>query len=113
MSIGSSICFSQVIAEYLQKIDPKSDGAKRDWVAIYDECASVLYQVIIFFGLDLSLFEIALCKLFSHSDELFFNCNKKNSKKLQRSIQEDSWMCLGFPYSTIRFLMNLLLLFKY
>lgn len=35
----------QVIAEYLQKIDPKSDGAKRDWVAIYDECASVLYQV--------------------------------------------------------------------
>lgn len=37
--------FLQVIAEYLQKIDPKSDGAKRDWVAIYDECASVLYQV--------------------------------------------------------------------
>ncbi|CAI0554640.1 unnamed protein product [Linum tenue] len=36
----------QVIAEYLQKIDPKSDGAKRDWVAIYDECASVLYQEI-------------------------------------------------------------------
>lgn len=35
----------QVIAEYLQKIDPKSDGAKRDWVAIYDECASVLYEV--------------------------------------------------------------------
>ncbi|PON50873.1 Protein kinase [Trema orientale] len=27
----------RVIAEYLQKIDPKSDGAKRDWVAIYDE----------------------------------------------------------------------------
>lgn len=37
--------FFQVIAEYLQKIDPKSDGAKRDWVAIYDECANVLYQV--------------------------------------------------------------------
>jgi len=37
----------QVIAEYLQKLDPKSDGAKRDWVAIYDECASVLYQVMI------------------------------------------------------------------
>ncbi|KAE8663675.1 BES1/BZR1-like protein 2-like [Hibiscus syriacus] len=36
----------RVIAEYLQKIDPKSDGAKRDWVAIYDECASVLYQVL-------------------------------------------------------------------
>ncbi|XAR73310.1 Cadmium-transporting ATPase [Bertholletia excelsa] len=36
----------RVLAEYLQKIDPKSDGAKRDWVAIYDECASVLYQEI-------------------------------------------------------------------
>jgi len=35
----------QVIAENLQKVDPKSDGAKRDWVAIYDECASVLYEV--------------------------------------------------------------------
>ncbi|GMP26267.1 hypothetical protein CsSME_00002782 [Camellia sinensis var. sinensis] len=34
----------RVIAEYLQKLDPKSDGAKRDWVAIYDECANVLYQ---------------------------------------------------------------------
>ncbi|KAK6118404.1 hypothetical protein DH2020_047821 [Rehmannia glutinosa] len=37
----------RVIAEYLQKFDPKSDGAKRDWVAIYDECASVLYQVLV------------------------------------------------------------------
>lgn len=36
-----------MIAEYLQKIDPKSDGAKRDWVAIYDECANVLYQVVL------------------------------------------------------------------
>ncbi|KAL1536683.1 Protein ACTIVITY OF BC1 COMPLEX KINASE 8, chloroplastic [Salvia divinorum] len=35
-----------VIAEYLQKIDPKSDCAKRDWVSINDECASVLYQEI-------------------------------------------------------------------
>ncbi|KAL4554808.1 hypothetical protein LXL04_037414 [Taraxacum kok-saghyz] len=30
----------------LRKLDPKSDGAKRDWVAIYDECANVLYQEI-------------------------------------------------------------------
>ncbi|CAN6567713.1 unnamed protein product [Malus baccata var. baccata] len=36
----------RVIAEYLQKLDPKSDGAKRDWVAIYDECANVLYEEI-------------------------------------------------------------------
>ncbi|KAI3745645.1 hypothetical protein L6452_08047 [Arctium lappa] len=37
---------NKVIAQNLQKIDPKSDGAKRDWVAIYDECANVLYQEI-------------------------------------------------------------------
>ena len=37
--------FMQVIAQNLQKYDPKTDGAKRDWVAIYDECASVLYEV--------------------------------------------------------------------
>ncbi|KAL1567978.1 UbiB domain [Salvia divinorum] len=44
--VGIALIFlpPQVIAEYLQKIDTKSDGAKRDWVAIYDECASVLYQ---------------------------------------------------------------------
>lgn len=36
----------RVIAQNLQKLDPKSDGAKRDWVAIYDECANVLYQEI-------------------------------------------------------------------
>eukprot|EP00252_Welwitschia_mirabilis_P014935 TRINITY_DN33009_c0_g1_i1.p1 TRINITY_DN33009_c0_g1~~TRINITY_DN33009_c0_g1_i1.p1 ORF type:complete len:742 (+),score=153.69 TRINITY_DN33009_c0_g1_i1:143-2368(+) len=36
----------RAIAQYLQKVDPKSDGAKRDWVAIYDECANVLYQEI-------------------------------------------------------------------
>ena len=44
---GKVADFFQVIAEYLQKVDPKSDGAKRDWVAIYDECANVLYQVTI------------------------------------------------------------------
>ena len=27
-----------VIAQWLQKVDPKTDGAARDWVAIYDEC---------------------------------------------------------------------------
>ncbi|KAK6150477.1 hypothetical protein DH2020_015409 [Rehmannia glutinosa] len=34
------------LQQQVLKIDPKSDGAKRDWVAIYDECASVLYQEI-------------------------------------------------------------------
>ena len=33
------------LAQWLQTVDPKSDGAARDWVAIYDECATILYQV--------------------------------------------------------------------
>ena len=32
------------LAVWLQAADPKSDGASRDWVAIYDECATILYQ---------------------------------------------------------------------
>lgn len=76
----------QVIAEYLQKIDPKSDGAKRDWVAIYDECASVLYQVASLLyqklssALLLNCFNARLCAIcncyyfpikFMHEDSLF------------------------------------------
>ena len=37
----------RVLAEWLQKCDPSSDGASRDWVAIYDECQKILYQVSI------------------------------------------------------------------
>jgi predicted unusual protein kinase regulating ubiquinone biosynthesis (AarF/ABC1/UbiB family) len=33
-------------AVWLQKVDPKTDGAARDWVAIYDECSRILYQEI-------------------------------------------------------------------
>ncbi|GAB4813023.1 hypothetical protein N2152v2_000069 [Parachlorella kessleri] len=36
----------RVLAQWLQKVDPKSDGAARDWVAIYDECSRILYQEI-------------------------------------------------------------------
>ena len=34
------------LAELLDKFDPKSDGADRDWVAIYDESARLLYEEI-------------------------------------------------------------------
>ena len=34
------------IAQFLQAVDPKTDGAARDWVAIYDECCRILYQEI-------------------------------------------------------------------
>jgi len=36
----------RVIAKWLQKVDPKNDGAKRDWVAIFDETARVLYDEV-------------------------------------------------------------------
>jgi len=36
----------RVLAQWLQAADPKSDGAARDWVAIYDECSRILYQEI-------------------------------------------------------------------
>ena len=36
----------RVIAQWLQKVDPKTDGAARDWVAIFDECKTVLLQEI-------------------------------------------------------------------
>lgn len=36
----------RVLAQWLQNLDPKSDGAARDWVAIYDECSRILYQEI-------------------------------------------------------------------
>jgi predicted unusual protein kinase regulating ubiquinone biosynthesis (AarF/ABC1/UbiB family) len=36
----------RALAVWLQKIDPKTDGAARDWVAIYDECSRILYQEI-------------------------------------------------------------------
>ena len=36
----------RLLARWLQAADPKSDGAARDWVAIYDECSRILYQEI-------------------------------------------------------------------
>lgn len=36
----------KVLAQILDKIDPKSDGAARDWVSIYEESARLLYREI-------------------------------------------------------------------
>lgn len=36
----------RVLAQWLQKVDPKTDGAARDWVAIYDECQRILFEEI-------------------------------------------------------------------
>lgn len=36
----------RVIEEYKKKVNRNSDGTKRDWIVISDECATVLYQEI-------------------------------------------------------------------
>jgi len=36
----------RALAVWLQNVDPKTDGAARDWVAIYDECSRILYQEV-------------------------------------------------------------------
>jgi predicted unusual protein kinase regulating ubiquinone biosynthesis (AarF/ABC1/UbiB family) len=36
----------KVLAKIFDKFDPKSDGAQRDWVSIYEESAKLLYKEI-------------------------------------------------------------------
>ena len=36
----------KVLSQILDKLDPKSDGAERDWASIYDESAKLLYKEI-------------------------------------------------------------------
>ncbi|KAJ1435196.1 ABC1 family-domain-containing protein [Ochromonadaceae sp. CCMP2298] len=36
----------KVLARILDKVDPKTDGAQRDWLSIYDESAKLLYREI-------------------------------------------------------------------
>lgn len=36
----------KLLAKLLDKLDPKTDGAKRNWVQIYDESAKLLYEEI-------------------------------------------------------------------
>lgn len=36
----------KVLSQLLDKLDPKTDGAQRDWISIYDESAKLLYKEI-------------------------------------------------------------------
>jgi len=40
----------KVLAKLLDKFDPKTDGANRDWVSIYEESAKLLYEEIDYFA---------------------------------------------------------------
>lgn len=60
----------RVLAQWLQKLDPQSDGAARDWVAIYDECSRILYQEIDYRleGQNADRFRCDISAYFIHSD---------------------------------------------
>jgi len=58
----------RVIAKWLQKVDPKNDGAKRDWVAIFDETARVLY------------------------DEVDYTNEAKNAEEFKKQFTGDDWI---------------------
>lgn len=58
----------RVLAEWLQKVDPKSDGAARDWVAIYDECSRILYQ------------------------EIDYTLEGKNADRFRKNFEETPWI---------------------
>jgi len=45
-AVAAWVAAGRALAVWLQKVDPKTDGAARDWVAIYDECSRILYQEI-------------------------------------------------------------------
>mmetsp|Transcript_12079 Transcript_12079/g.19500 ORF Transcript_12079/g.19500 Transcript_12079/m.19500 type:complete len:773 (+) Transcript_12079:127-2445(+) len=58
----------RVIAKWLQKVDPKTDGAARDWVAIFDETARVLY------------------------DEVDYNNEAKNAEEFAAQFKGTNWI---------------------
>eukprot|EP00898_Chlorokybus_atmophyticus_P004377 jgi/Chlat1/4940/Chrsp31S04787 len=73
----------RVLAVNLQKIDPKTDGAKRDWVAIYDECAQMLYR------------------------EIDYVQEGENSEEFRRNFANEPWVKVPeiyWPYTTKRVL---------
>ncbi len=49
-AMSCALLWIRALAVWLQKVDPKNDGAARDWVAIYDECSRILYQEIDYRG---------------------------------------------------------------
>lgn len=58
----------RVLAQWLQQVDPKSDGAARDWVAIYDECSRILYQ------------------------EIDYTLEGKNADRFRENFQDTEWI---------------------
>eukprot|EP00890_Picochlorum_soloecismus_P005345 jgi/Picsp_1/5811/NSC_03170-R1_abc-1-like kinase len=58
----------RVLAQWLQNVDPKSDGAARDWVAIYDECSRILYQ------------------------EIDYRLEGKNADRFRKNFQDTPWI---------------------
>jgi hypothetical protein len=58
----------KLLAVLLDKFDPKSDGAQRDWVSIYDESAKLLYK------------------------EINYEAEALNSIRFQENFAEEAWI---------------------
>ena len=67
----------RVIEEYKKKVNRNSDGTKRDWIAISDECATVLYQEIDYSkGLGV---EFLATRFFGMTPAIYIQCFKEAS----------------------------------
>lgn len=58
----------KVLSQLLNRLDPKTDGALRDWASIYDESAKLLYR------------------------EIDYNLEAQNSVRFQRNFADTPWV---------------------